>query len=138
MIAKIYEPALHRKKEPRVGIFWMVNSKPLIDSTPLSEAEPYGDHLTHARGHAEVWGQYQRVGVVPIDMEYEESPRGRVIYHTKTRRFTFLADPCILNHEGIVHQIMSNMSLPRNTETDTDNHYRCSACLSHNSNNEDF
>ena len=131
-------PTKRQKKEPHVGIFWLIDGNPLIDSTALSQAEPYGDHLIHPRGHAEVWGQYQRAGVVPIDMEYEESPRGRVIYHTKTRRFTFLADPCILNDKRIVHRIMSNMSLPRNTGTDTDNHYRCSACLRHNSSNEDF
>ena len=71
MTAKTHPPAQHRKEEPHVGIFWLVSGKPIIDSTPLSQAEPYGDHLTHARGHAEVWGQYQRVGVVPIDMEYE-------------------------------------------------------------------
>jgi hypothetical protein len=122
-------PPQHQKKEPHVGIFWLIDGKLLIDSTPLSQAEPYGDHLTHARGHAEVWEQYQRVGTAPSDMEYEESPRGRVIYHTTTRRFMLLADRCILTGKGIVHQIMSNMSLPRGTETDTDNHYRCSACL---------
>src|ERR1035438_3116743 len=30
----------------------------------------------------------------------------------------------------------SELKLPRNTETDTDSHYRCPACLSHNSNND--
>ena len=35
-----------RTTEPRVGIFWLVDGEPLIDSTSLSEAEPYGDHLT--------------------------------------------------------------------------------------------
>ena len=129
MTTKTHPPAQHRKEEPHVGIFWVVEGRSVIDSTPLSQAEPYGDHLTHPRGHAEVWEQYQRVGTAPSDMEYEESPRGRVIYHTKTRRFTFLADACILNDKGIVDQIMSNLSLPRNTETDTDNHYRCFACL---------
>jgi hypothetical protein len=106
-----------------------IRGNPLIDSTPLGEAEPYGDHLTHPRGHAAVWERYQRIGIAPIDMEYEESPRGLVTFETKTRRFTLLADRCILNDKGIVHQIMSNMSLPRNTETDTDIHYRCSVCL---------
>jgi len=28
--------------EPRVGIFWLVDGEPLIDSTSLSDAEPYG------------------------------------------------------------------------------------------------
>jgi hypothetical protein len=121
-------PTQRQKEEPHVGIFWLVEGKLLIDSTPLSQAEPYGEHLTHARSHIGAWEQYQRVGTVPADMEYEESPRGRVIYHMKTRRFTFLADPCILKDKRIVHQIMSALSLPRTTETGTDEHYRCSAC----------
>ena len=130
MTTKTHPPAQHRKEEPHVGIFWVVESRLVIDSTPLSQAEPYGDHLTHARGHVEVWEHYQRAGVVPIDMEYEESPRGRVIYHTKTRRFTFLADPCILKDEGVVRKIMAGMNLPsKNTDKRTDSHYRCSDCL---------
>jgi len=32
----------------------------LIDSTSLAEAEPYGDFLTHPRGHYEVWSRWQR------------------------------------------------------------------------------
>ena len=117
-----------RTTEPRVGIFWLVDGEPLIDSTSLSEAEPYGDHLTHPRGHPEVWEQYQRVGAVPADMEYEESPRGRVMCNSKTQRFTLLADRCILRDKNVVRRIMSELKLPRNTETDTDSHYRCRAC----------
>jgi len=37
------------KEESRVGIFWLLNGKLLIDSTPLDEAERYGDFLTHPR-----------------------------------------------------------------------------------------
>jgi hypothetical protein len=112
-----------------VGIFWVLNSEPLIDSALLSDAEPYGDHLTHPRGHAEVWEQWQGKGVVSPDMEYDEPPRGRVMYNTKTRRFKLLADRCILRDKEVVRKIKSQMSLPRNTETDTDSHYRCLDCL---------
>ena len=130
MAANIHPPAQRRKKEPRVGIFWVLNGKPLIDSALLSDAEPYGDHLTHPRGHAAVWEQYQRVGTVSADMEYEEAPRGRVMYSTKTQRFTLLADKCILKDKRIVSKIMSEMNLPsKNTDKGADSHYRCFACL---------
>ena len=113
-----------------MGICWIVDGKPIIDSVSLSDAEPYGDHLTHPRGHAAVWEQYQRGGTAPAEMEYEEAPRGRVMYNTKTRRFTFLADKCILKDTRIVSKIMSAMNLPgRNTDRGTDSHYRCFACL---------
>jgi hypothetical protein len=119
-----------QKAEPRVGIFWIVDGKPLLDSASRSDAEPYGDHLTHPRGHVAVWEQYQRLGKVPLESEYEEFPRGRVMYNTKTRRSTLLADKCILKDKRIVSTIMSALNLPsKNTDTGTDSHYRCFACL---------
>lgn len=121
-----------RKKEPRVGIFWVVDGKLVIDSTSLSAAEPYGDHLTHPRSHMEVWMLLQQNGSVPTDFEYEELPRGRVTYHAKTQRFTLLADKCILRDKSIVGKIMSALCLPRRTRTGTDQHYKCSDCLQGN------
>jgi len=118
-----------REKEPHVGIFWLLHGKLVIDSTPLSEAEPYGDHLTHPAGHDTVWRKFQKSGIVPADVEYEEPPRGRVTYDTKTRRFTLLADKCILGNKRIVSKIMSALSLPKTTKTGTDEHYKCSSCL---------
>ena len=122
-----------RVPEPHVGIFWLLNGKLLIDSVPLGEAEPYGDHLTHPRSHIDVWEQWRLDGKVPGESEYEDFPRGRVIYNTKTQRFTFLADRRILKDNGIVRKIMSKMKLPnQKTDKGTDSHYRCSACLRRN------
>jgi hypothetical protein len=55
--AKIHQPALHRKNEPHVGIFWLIDGKPIIDSTPLSESKDYGDFRTYPRSHIDVWEQ---------------------------------------------------------------------------------
>jgi hypothetical protein len=118
-----------RTTEPRVGIFWLVDGKTLIDSTSLNEAESYGDHLTHPRSHYEVLTLFQQGGTVPADVEYEEFPRGRVMYNAKTRRFMFLADRCILPDKSVVRRIMSQMDLPKGAARDTDSQYRCSACL---------
>jgi hypothetical protein len=117
--------------EPHVGIFWMVGRKPLIESTPLSAAETYGDFLTHPRSHHEVWEQWRLTGkVVPSECEYEEYPRGRVMFNTKTRRFSLLADRCILKDKRMVGKIVSELSLPtKSTDEGTDAHYRCSVYL---------
>lgn len=40
---------------PAVGIFWRVGGVLVLDRSPLAEAEPYGDCLTHAAGHYERW-----------------------------------------------------------------------------------
>ena len=134
-MAKLHEcgqKASSKTPEPHVGIFWVVNGKSLMDSTPLSEGEPYGDYLTHPRGHAEVWESFHQNHTVPADIEYEEFPRGRVIYNTKTQRFRFLADKCILREKSVVRKIMLALHLPRNTQLDEDSHYRCSSCSRRN------
>jgi hypothetical protein len=77
-----------------------------------------------------MWEMFQQKGIAPRDMEYEDAPRGRVVYNTKTQRFMLLADRCILRNETVVRKIMAEMNLPsKSTDRDTDSHYRCLACL---------
>ncbi len=55
---------------PSVGIFWGVpdgeHTVLVTDRTPLAEAEPYGDCLTHSRGHHEVWEAWRRLGATTL------------------------------------------------------------------------
>lgn len=48
-----------------VGIIYLVGDKLFIDSTPLSGAGHYADHLIHDRGHDEYWSQLVKMGAVP-------------------------------------------------------------------------
>ena len=52
-------------EEPMVGIIYLVGDKLFIDSTPLSGAGHYADHLIHDRGHDEYWSQLVKMGAVP-------------------------------------------------------------------------
>ena len=52
---------------PCVGIVWGVPDgrgplRLISDRTLLAAAETYGDHLTHPRGHHEVWEGWRRLG----------------------------------------------------------------------------
>jgi len=119
-----------RAPDPQVGIFWLVDGKLVMDSTALSMAEDYGAFKVHLGDHCSVWEKLQRGRAVPADVEYEECPRGRVMYDMKARRFQLLADKCILKDKGIVSEIIARMKvLRKNTDIGTDSHYRCSACL---------
>jgi hypothetical protein len=90
-----------------VGIFWGIpDSKQswtlLTDATSLAEAEPYGDFLTHPRGHYDVWNKWQKLNATELAKqgipqavayhEYEDFPRGRIVYHVKARQFIIYAD----------------------------------------------
>jgi hypothetical protein len=116
-------------RAPQLGIFWLVNGNLIIDSSPLSEAEPYGDHMTHPRSHVNVWERFELSGRVLRGSEYEEHPRGRVMFDTTNESFTILADKCILNRKDMIAQIKKALHLSKKVKLDTDSHYRCPHCL---------
>ena len=66
------------KPEPKVGIFWLFGGKLILDTTPLGQAEPYGEAKTHPRGHLKYWTELQQAGKFPPEVEYEEPPLGQV------------------------------------------------------------
>jgi hypothetical protein len=116
---------------PRVGIIYLVRGQILIDSTPLTQAVRYGDFAIHERGHIEYWAELVKKGEVP-NSEYEEFSRGRVAYYIKADKFVLLADRCILTRTNTVGKILSRFHIPpKNTEFNTDGHYRCFRCLGH-------
>ena len=87
---------------PSVGIFWRVGDTLVIDRSTLDQAEPYGDCITHAAGHYERWQEWQALGnarlvssgypTLIISSEYDEWPRGRIVYETLAKRFVLYAD----------------------------------------------
>ena len=118
-----------QRPAPKVGIIYIFGGKLLIDSTPLGQAGRYGDYAIHERDHISYWAELVKSGRVP-NSEYEEFPRGRISYDTKSGKFRLLADKCILRRKGVVSKILSRLHLPpKNTETGTDSHYRCFRCL---------
>jgi hypothetical protein len=122
-----------------VGIFWGIPEPGgswviLVDSTPVLKAEPYGDFLTHPRGHYEVWNQWQKARSFPIadrfiaqaiiDNEYEVFPRGRIVFHVVTKLFTLYADRR-LQHDDTIARIASEFGLtPGSLVVRSDAHYR--------------
>jgi hypothetical protein len=122
-----------------VGIFWGIPEQDhswtiLIDATSLSEAEPYGDFLTHPRGHYEVWSQWQRRRAAPtarrsvlraiVDHEYENFPRGRIVHDIKTGRFVVYADRR-LQQGPVIASIAERFGLtPATYVVRSDAHYR--------------
>jgi hypothetical protein len=122
-----------------VGIFWGIPEPGgswtiLVDTTSLAKAEPYGDFLTHPRGHYEVWTRWQEMRTAAIanrfileaiaDHEYEFFPRGRIVYNTGTSSFILYADRC-LQQEATIARIASEFGLAAGTfVVRSDEHYR--------------
>jgi hypothetical protein len=132
MIARICESEQARKElridgAPEVGIFWVIDEEPLIDGTPLNEAGERLDFFD-PKSHSQLWPVYQRIGVVPQNSEYQDYPRGRVVYDKEARSFTIFADKCILKDEPMVRKILSGFHLPPQTQAESDPHYECPKC----------
>ena len=128
-----------QQPEPCVGIFWLIDGKIIIDTTALSAAGMYGDFRIHEGDHEAFWGGMEKRGEVPRDSDYEELPRGRVNFDTRTQQFTLRADACILREKNVVNELLRLMHLPADTVLSTDRHYRCSRCLAkrHRNSTED-
>ena len=87
---------------PSLGIFWCVAGILVIDRSPMDEGERYGDCLTHAGGHYDRWENWRALGAERLrsigfpdcieSTEYEEWPRGRIVYETLAKRFVLYAD----------------------------------------------
>jgi hypothetical protein len=88
--------------QPAVGIFWRVAGVLVVDRSTLDNAEPYGDCMTHAAGHYDRWQEWQALGGAGCALagypdriastEYDEWPRGRIVYQTPALRFVLYAD----------------------------------------------
>jgi hypothetical protein len=117
---------------PEVGIVFLHAGCLWVDSTPVDDAILYDEVLTHDKGHDVFWGELKARGAVAKDIEYDEVPRGRVCYSTRSRIYHVYLDRCILRNEGMVRQIIRTMKLPSAplTVISTDSHYRCPGCMS--------
>lgn len=129
MTAK-HEDNVSTTAEPKVGVFWLVERRLIIDCVPISQAEACEGFCNYPLSHEQSWSQLQRRGVVPAEAEYDESPRGRVVYNARTQQFLILADRCILKNPELMKRILAVLYLPANTKTKSDSHYRCARCLS--------
>lgn len=119
---------------PFVGIFWRVADRLLVQRTALAQAEPYGDCLTHPGGHYERWEDWQRLGATGLRAaglpeaiavsEYDDWPRGRVVYDVPPCRFMLYADRR-LQHPSIVAQLVEAFGLSAaEVVVRSDPHYR--------------
>lgn len=131
------------KIDPHVGIFWFVRDGARVmmiaDKTPLTGAEIYGDFLTHPTSHYDFWESLRRKGPgglkaaglpdAPAWYEYEDFPRGRVVYSRVISRFTVYVDARLKAAE-IIEEILTTFGLSgKDHVIDGDPHYRSSQSI---------
>ena len=120
---------------PLIGIFWMISggegARLLAASCKLDEAEPYGDCLTFGPGHYEVWQGWRRsreldaaARAVVRAHEYEDWPRGRIVFDRAQDRFILYCDRKLMRPKTI-EEIQQRFQLPADrTVVEADFHYQ--------------
>jgi hypothetical protein len=130
-------PSLPAALTPSVGIFWRVSGHVVADFAAVNDAVQYGDCVTHATGHYDLWQQWQALGSkvlvatgLPKSIlltEYDEWPRGRVVYETPANRFVLYADRRLQRPDIIVALKTIFGIATANVIVKSDLHYRTSS-----------
>lgn len=120
---------------PLIGIFWMISTSDgvrlLAVSCPLDKAEPYGDCLTFGPGHHEIWQGWRQAReldavarAVVRAHEYEDWPRGRIVFNRAQDRFILYCDRKLMRTKTI-EEIQQRFHLPADrTAVEADFHYQ--------------
>jgi len=120
---------------PLIGVFWIISTSEgvrlLAASCPLDKAEPYGDCLTFGPGHHEIWQGWRQsreldaaARAVVRGHEYEDWPRGRIVFNRAQDRFILYCDRKLMRPKTIA-EIQQHFQLPADrTAVEADFHYQ--------------
>lgn len=118
---------------PFIGIFWGIIERDctrlLCDKVPLLEGELYGEAITWGE-HYDFWESLRSqksphtLTQVPAWSEYDEWPRGRVIYQTQKEKFVVYADQKLLTKTARLAIAKEFCLPPSNADYYPDSHYK--------------
>jgi hypothetical protein len=115
------------KTAPKVGIFWIYRGRLLMTAVPVADGLTYGDAIHSRIDHVKFWPLLQRRIKALRDLEYEQVPRGRVVFQGAQNRFSVYMDTK-LHSQHTKRLLLKEFSLPRGrTDFLTDPHYTTDA-----------
>jgi hypothetical protein len=123
-------------RDASVGPYWFVRDASgkivlLAHRCALRDAEEYGDFLTCPHGHCDLWEGWRTTDALEIcrHYEYEDWPRGRVVFDRVRGRFTVYGDPQIF-HLGLEPKVLTHFGIPPDrVHFMEDEHYRSTESL---------
>ncbi len=84
-------PKKKQASSPEVGIFWIDDlGRMFAASASLRKAEDYGEFKVFEKGHLELWDAAIRANPKWRHLEYEEVPRGRVVFRKNQEKPEFI------------------------------------------------
>jgi hypothetical protein len=120
-----------------IGIFWFYKDQLLACSVPLTQAERRGQRLDSPLGHVSVWprlvAQHRKRWPLLSILEYDEVPRGRVIFDLLKQTFVIYMDESLFVRSatglrpepGVAEALRTSFGLQeQQVQFATDPHYR--------------
>lgn len=109
---------------PEVGIFFVLNGVVMQSSLPYTEGVVYDKFITGPADHYSFWEQAQKWNLHLQSLDYEEVPRGRVVYDSVSKTFVVYASKAFVNDPKLRSLILSEFSLRSAvTKFKSDEHY---------------
>jgi len=113
----------------QVGIFWILDGHIpqtgddiIRESVPYTHGEEYGEFINGWSAHVDFWAVVQRI--FTTDLEYDEVPRGRVVYSKRDGTFLVYGSKGFVATERQWGRILELFNLPeQKTLIRSDEHY---------------
>ena len=106
-----------------IGIFWIFKEKLLKLETALQNGSDYAGVIHSDINHIDYWPVLQRRMPELKQLEYEDVPRGRVMFFKRTKKYRVLMDK-VLHTPRNKQLLLKAFNLPKaKTVFGTDPHY---------------
>jgi hypothetical protein len=111
---------------PNIGIFWVIlknGTFSIFDGSmyPIEFGMNYGQFIIAKEDHYQTWELFKRKSIIPEHLEYDDLPRGRILFDTELKKYKVLTGKWII--PAIKSSIINAYHLPIDSIWDTDFHY---------------
>jgi hypothetical protein len=100
----------------KVGIFWVFEGKLLAAPFVLADGVEYGDAINGATDHVHYWPKFHGAHPALRYLEYQEVPRGRVLFMKPTQEYHVYMDKTLFKPR-IKQAITAEFDLQTSTTT---------------------
>jgi len=107
-----------------IGIFWVVGGCEVDGyKETIPDGIKYGDTIQPSRDHYEYWDEFTRDYPMFKRFEYDQIPRGRVVYFPKEEKFRIITSKEVARDRCLINAVRKFYRLIGKVEVITDEHY---------------
>ena len=108
-----------------LSVFWYINGDFYgVDDTLRGDlVATYGDFMQLDVDHFSIWDDIRKRAGLRSNVEYDEYPRGRILFNTKLHKFTVIGTASMTLNKDMQDKIRECYGLPSTTIFETDEHY---------------